>query len=245
MLIDTTRCRNCERCVAACHKTHRGSDDGTPYMNLTMIHGREQERNALTVPMHCLHCDDPACVAVCEGRALRQTALGAVVVDQSHCIECLSCVNTCPFHMTLRYSHTNHKVFKCDMCYDRISQEGGKPACVEACELKGHNALLFGPYDEIVQAAQQRASEVDGVLLYPGSTSNLVLFSKDEFKQPAIQELFGLTEQYPQASKVKATVTRVAHLGWLPVIGGLGVWVLNWRQKRIEGLATRKEGKQP
>jgi len=238
LLIDTTRCRHCTKCIEACQAAH---EDGVSRISVTVVREREGERDILAVPMHCLHCNQPACVDVCQGRALTKTAQGPVILDQSRCVGCLSCANACPFRPTIQHALGNGQVFKCDLCRERVGA-GKKPACVVACERMGHNALVYGTFDQVLEAGTQRAAEVNGVLLYPEGTSTLVLFSAEEFGQPAIQDLFGLTAEYPGAGRVRATITRYAHLGWVPVIGGLGYTILSWRKNRMADLAkVRRE----
>jgi Fe-S-cluster-containing dehydrogenase component len=234
LLIDTTRCHYCQRCVEACEEKHLDAVPGTFYTDVTLVHHRENGGQALAVPTHCMHCIDAPCVKVCEGKALEQTGLGAVTLDANRCTGCLSCANVCPFKKSLHYDPATKKMFKCDLCYDRIST-GEKPACVEACAEQGFDALTFGSFEEIRQSAEKRAQEVDGVVFYPGATNTLVLLAQKETGSPALNGLFGLTPSYSQAARVKAGGTQFAHLGWLPVVGGLGLWMYNWRKDTRQG----------
>ena len=45
----------------------------------------------------CAHCENPACVAVCESGALyKEDEFGAVLVDQDKCTGCRKCYDACP-----------------------------------------------------------------------------------------------------------------------------------------------------
>lgn len=236
MLIDTTLCRYCRKCVDACAKAHDRANPGEYYTDVVMMRQRTPERDLLAVPIHCLHCASAPCVKVCQGKALKQTDLGAVTLDQERCIGCLSCVSTCPFSESLHYDPRQKKVFKCDLCFDRIS-DGGVPACVEACAKKDFNALRFGPLGEILEMAEKRVQEVDGVALYMEDTRAILVFSKEDYDEAAMKKRLGLGDDYSAAARAKAGATRFARLGWLPVIGGLGFFANRWRDDGVEGLA--------
>jgi len=105
------------------------------------------------------------------------------------------------------------------------------PACVEACKRIYYDALSFGPFGEILQQARQRAEEIGGVLLYPEETHNLILFEEEQFNESLMAELFGFSRTFSSQADAKATLSQIAHLGWLPIIGGAALYL---RNKRIE-----------
>jgi hypothetical protein len=59
------------------------------------------------------------------------------------------------------------------------------------------------------------------VLLYPEDSHSLILFDEEKFNEPLLADMFGYTRSYSAQSRAKATLTQLAHLGWLPIIGGL------------------------
>jgi Fe-S-cluster-containing dehydrogenase component len=238
LLIDTTLCKYCKECIKACEAKRGDGTPGTFYVDVELTYPRGKERGALAVPFLCLHCIDPPCVTVCQGGALQKTALGPVTLDDNKCIGCLSCLSVCPFERCIHYQSIPVKFFKCDMCYDRIA-EGKPPACVDACEKARYDALIFGPFSEILQQGRQRAEEMGGILLYPEETNILLLFREEEFNEPLMAELFGFSRTYSHQAQAKATITQMAHLGWLPLVGGTYFYL---RKKRSERLAhTEKE----
>ena len=229
-LIDTTLCKYCLECEKACEEVHDDGTPGTHYTEVKLTHPQGEQSDPLAVPMHCLHCIDAPCVPVCQGKALEETTLGPVILDDDKCIGCLSCISVCPFEKTIHYQSTPAKIFKCDLCYDRIVA-GDSPACVDACEKMLYDALSFGPFTEILEKGQKRAAEIGGLLMYPERTSTLILFEEGKFNAPMMTSLFGTSRNYPMQAKAKATLTRLAHWAWLPLIGG---WVYYMRENRID-----------
>lgn len=140
--IDPSRCIGCNACVAACAEcdTHAGS---------SMIHLETIERGdtVQTTPIICMHCDEPACAAVCPADAIKRTADGVVQSSlKPRCIGCSNCVFACPFGVP-KYLPQIDQMMKCDMCYDRTSV-GKKPMCATVCPSQ---ALFYGTPEEIAE----------------------------------------------------------------------------------------------
>jgi Fe-S-cluster-containing dehydrogenase component len=149
--IDPSRCIGCQSCYHACSEcdTHRGE---------SMIHLEYLDRSSSTqtVPVVCMHCEDPACAKVCPADAIKKTPDGIVQSAlQPRCIGCSNCVLACPFGVP-RYQVKLDQMMKCDMCYDRTSV-GKKPMCVTVCP---SGALAFGPRDEIEKIRRERSTNV-------------------------------------------------------------------------------------
>jgi formate dehydrogenase iron-sulfur subunit len=166
ILIDTTLCTGCERCVKACKEENnlgkdmprrwkRSIDDLSSTRFTTVIRGE----GGHYIRQLCRHCEQPACVSACIVGALQKTPEGPVIYDASKCIGCRYCIMSCPFGIP-RYdweSPTPH-VHKCTMCYPRI-MKGEKPACVEACP---ERATMFGGRAELLEEARQRIRDNPG-----------------------------------------------------------------------------------
>lgn len=138
--IDPSRCIGCQACVQACTEcdTHKGH---------SMIHLEYVNRNesVQTVPVLCMHCEQPTCAEVCPADAIKRTADGVVQsARKPRCIACGNCVVACPFGVPEVYTD-QQIMMKCDMCYDRASV-GKKPMCAAVCP---SGALFFGTREEI------------------------------------------------------------------------------------------------
>jgi Fe-S-cluster-containing dehydrogenase component len=138
--IDPSRCIGCESCVQACSEcdTHRGE---------SMIHLEfvDRAQSVQTVPVVCMHCEQPTCAEVCPADAIKRTGDGVVQsARKPRCIACGNCVMACPFGVPELYVD-RAIMMKCDMCYDRTSV-GKRPMCATVCPSQ---ALFFGTREQI------------------------------------------------------------------------------------------------
>ena len=140
MVIDTTRCVDCDDCVRACAATHGG---------VPRFVRNGPKIGPLMIANSCMHCTDPVCLIDCPTGAIhREAQTGSVVIDEATCIGCATCAGSCPYgNIRMEAIRDEHGVrhidpdgseillaTKCDFC---AGQAGG-PACKRACP---HDAL--------------------------------------------------------------------------------------------------------
>ena len=138
--IDPSRCIGCQACVHACTEcdTHRGHS----MIHLEFVNRAESVQ---TVPVVCMHCEQPTCAEVCPADAIKRTGDGVVQsARRPRCIACGNCVVACPFGVPEVYE-PQKIMMKCDMCYDRTSV-GKRPMCATVCPSQ---ALFFGTREQI------------------------------------------------------------------------------------------------
>jgi anaerobic dimethyl sulfoxide reductase subunit B (iron-sulfur subunit) len=165
--VDTQRCTDCYACEIAC-KQWKGIEPGTVRLRrvIDVTSGTFPDVKRTFISMACMHCETPACEAVCPTGAISKRAEdGIVVVDDSKCIGCHYCFFACPFGVP-QYDGTMQK---CDFCLDRL-EEGKEPMCVATCPTQ---ALRSGTMEELAKLAGEKAA-----MRLAASTQPSVLISK-------------------------------------------------------------------
>lgn len=211
ILIDTTRCVGCEECVAAC-KAENGLGKDRPWSGQGAIDDLSATRNCTVrrlpdsrfVLQQCRHCLEPACASACLVGAMQQSPEGPVIYDADKCIGCRYCLLACPFGIP-RYDWDTPApvVHKCTMCYHRL-QEGGIPACVEACP---QQATVFGSRADLLAEARNRMAAS------PGKYA---------------QRIFG-EHEVGGTSVLYISDSSVDFLGWKPNLGDQALPELSWQ----------------
>lgn len=205
ILFDASKCTGCRACQVACknwnERTYTRTDNDGTYENpleltsqcwMRILFNEPEKRPASDDELwwhftkyQCMHCTDATCVKVCPSGATAKYKVSdgdseawLVKTDPKKCIGCNYCVATCPFQ-ACRYDAAEKGIFRCIMCFDRISNEpeafpaiavGGspdlakavdpyptrnRPACVQTCT---SDALDFGAREEMVKAAEERVA---------------------------------------------------------------------------------------
>jgi len=175
MVIDLNKCIGCETCKHVCRDLHTTPSGG---MRRRIVIPKPDEAAASRrtfVPIHCMHCENPSCLAVCPTGATRQLSDGTVVVDAGICMGCGACVLACPygartlentdctFSMVRTEEDDGHRragkmgtCLKCDFCRGDCDKDGSKelrpgstpkpdPLCVKYCIAE---ALYFGDLED-------------------------------------------------------------------------------------------------
>jgi Fe-S-cluster-containing dehydrogenase component len=150
LFVDAGRCIGCRACVEACSEC---PDHG----GRSMIHLDWLERGSTvqTAPAVCMHCEEPACVAVCPADAIKIDERGIVLsAAAERCIGCGNCALACPFGVP-KLGGTGERealMQKCDLCYERTSA-GRKPLCATVCP---SGALFYGTAEEVADLRRAR-----------------------------------------------------------------------------------------
>src|SRR5436190_10630926 len=202
--IDPNRCIGCQACVQACTEwdTHRGH---------SMIHLEfiDRAHSVQTVPVVCMHCEQPTCAEVCPADAIKRTGDGVVQsARKPRCIACGNCVLACPFGVPEVYEATQ-LMMKCDMCYDR-SSVGKKPMCATVCPSQ---ALFFGTREQIDQLRPMSVPNNQFQFGNQTITTQVgIMVPRNGVRPPHINVLDAMEEK-PAARSVSLSVMAPAHTG--------------------------------
>jgi len=165
MVIDVKRCVGCNSCTLAC-RAEKGTPAGIFYNRVEKSEvGKYPAARMQFRPMPCMHCQEPACLAVCPTGATYKRDDGIVLIDHNKCMGCRYCVLACPyesrqplksidnyygpgtvtpFETAKRSNFDKGTAVKCDFCVTRLEQ-GLLPACVESCPAQARH---FGDLDD-------------------------------------------------------------------------------------------------
>ncbi|MFH0980948.1 MAG: 4Fe-4S dicluster domain-containing protein [Planctomycetota bacterium] len=178
MLTDLSLCVGCRKCEWACKDANglpnqqslQAYEDKSVFererrmdaANYTVVNRYPRPpaqpargEKPIDVKKQCLHCFEPACASACLVAAFRKTAEGAVLYNEDVCIGCRYCMVACPF-LVPAYSYDDPltpAVKKCTLCYDRITKEGGVPACAKICP---EEAIIFGKRSDLLALAREK-----------------------------------------------------------------------------------------
>src|SRR5262249_1277665 len=91
--IDPNRCIGCQPSVHACTESDTARGD-----SMIPLECLARARSVQTVPVVCMHCEQPTCAEVCPADAIKRTGDGVVQsARKPRCIACGNCVVACPF----------------------------------------------------------------------------------------------------------------------------------------------------
>ncbi len=175
LLIDTAKCGDgCNDCVTACNTENGLSGKTGPQDNqwIRKVDVKDLRTGYVqSLPMLCQHCENPPCVDVCPTGASMKRADGIVLVDRHICIGCRYCMMACPYkarsfvHEPLTDQNPEVPrgkgcVESCTFCVQRVDRDE-QPACVEACNAKGHQAMVFGDLKDPESALSKALKSAD------------------------------------------------------------------------------------
>lgn len=99
-VIDTKRCMGCRSCVAACAVENHFTNDSPWNVMVEYEVGTYPTVKKIYNTMGCMHCEQPACKAVCDAKgfkAISKNKFGVVLVDYDKCTGCGECGPACPY----------------------------------------------------------------------------------------------------------------------------------------------------
>jgi formate dehydrogenase iron-sulfur subunit len=282
VLYDATLCIGCRGCQVACKEEHRNPAEKTVFFakpggyqnpaalstaTFTLVSYHELDRGGeypawVFVRHQCMHCVDPACVAVCPAHALRKETDGTVSYTQEQCIGCGMCQMTCPFGApVLERRESGPVVSKCTFCDDRVRDpevpavlnEGERtpdvldepkrarfeahrrtPACVAACPT---GALRHGDRDALLAEAHRRIERQPERYVHH-------VYGEHEAGGTAWLYLaavpfadLGMPTEFPRRS---GSPGEQASVGWTPGLLGIGALAVGmvWYTERRERVAA-------
>ncbi len=164
-LVDTIRCIGCKRCMSACKRWNKLKVDRDELLtdrntnlsgnNWVVVNLRTDSKNRENRTYHrwaCQHCRQPACVGACPVSAITKLSGGQVVINESKCIGCRYCYQSCPWKVP-QFDFKKRVTRKCTLCFDKRPTNYVKPACVAACPVE---ALMFDYKHEVIMEAHRR-----------------------------------------------------------------------------------------
>jgi formate dehydrogenase iron-sulfur subunit len=181
VLVDTTVCIGCRRCEWACKEWNKLPNqkelreyekDQAVFQKIrrtnadtfTVVNRFPNPRDAskpIYVKKQCMHCYEPGCASSCFVKAFTKQPVGAVTYDASLCVGCRYCMAACPFYIPAYqyYNAFTPEVTKCTFCFNRITKEGGVPACVSMCPVE---TMTFGKRTDLIDLGHKKIRDNPG-----------------------------------------------------------------------------------
>lgn len=200
MVVDNQRCIGCWTCSMACklennlpknvwwNRIATEGEDGA-YRTYRTAGGTYPDNLHMQMyPIHCMHCENPACVSVCPtGATWKDEETGIVHQDPNVCIGCRSCMMACPYEGVRTFIEgepefhyewpigdpevpmpTANTVEKCTFCSEKLAR-GENPACVDICVGR---ARFFGDLDDPESEVSKLLGEREYKTLLPEKGTN-------------------------------------------------------------------------
>lgn len=256
VLTDFGLCVGCRKCEWACKNANglpnqqplEAYEDKSVFQqkrrtdpeNFTLVNRyppAEPGGDPVYVKHQCMHCFEPACASACLVAAFHKAPEGPVLYNEDVCIGCRYCMIACPFYVpTYTYDNPFAPVIrKCTMCFDRITQEGGVPGCVEICPV---GALTFGKRSDLISLAREKIREqpdkyVDHIYGEHEAGGTCWLYvSPKPFDQVGFRTDIG-TEPYPTLTKAFLSAVPLVLIMWPALL--MGAYVFSKRREELSG----------
>lgn len=155
LVIDISKCTGCYNCFLACRDEFAGNEypeysAAQPMSGLNWIKLIDKERGQFPkvkvdyIPMTCMHCENPTCVAMAQNGEVYKRDDGIVIIDPEKAKGQKDIVNTCPYRV-IEWNEEANVASKCNMCAHLLDNGEKMPRCVETCPTE---AIVFGDLDD-------------------------------------------------------------------------------------------------
>lgn len=129
IFVKEEHCIGCHLCEYNCAFANSGLSNMAKALKGKTIYPRIRVEgyDKITYAVSCRHCTDTLCVKSCISGAMHLED-GAVCIDKSKCVGCLTCILVCPYGAVTQGE--NGVIQKCELC---LKNATGAPACVAGC----------------------------------------------------------------------------------------------------------------
>ncbi|MHB1291223.1 MAG: 4Fe-4S dicluster domain-containing protein [Sulfuricella sp.] len=177
--IDIEHCIGCNACTIAC-KAENNTPIGVDYNRVIEIEEgdfRDPQKapnvGVTFVPMPCMHCGLPACLAACPvGAITKRKEDGIVLINKDKCIGCRYCAWACPYGAP-QFNAEAKVMEKCTLCVHRV-EKGLLPACVTTCPAK---VRFFGELNELTPLMRERQARTVNITVSGADTHPSVRYT--------------------------------------------------------------------
>jgi tetrathionate reductase subunit B len=177
--VDLEHCIGCNACTMAC-KAENNTPVGVDYNRVMEIEegifrdaSKTPDVSVTFVPMPCMHCGQPACLAACPvGAITKRKEDGIVLINKDKCIGCRYCAWACPYGAP-QFNAEAKVMEKCTMCVHRVDK-GQQPACVTTCPAK---VRFFGELNELTPVIREKRSRSVSIAVAGANTKPSVQYT--------------------------------------------------------------------
>lgn len=143
LIIDIAKCHDCNNCFLACKDEFCENDHahyaaaqprhGHRWMNiLRKERGQYPKVDVAYLPSPCMHCDEPACMAVAKDGAVYKRDDGIVILDPVKAGNRKDLLEACPYN-AIWWNEEKQLPQKCNLCAHLLDTGWKEPRCVQSC----------------------------------------------------------------------------------------------------------------